>query len=369
MVPRQPLNGEKIYAPFKLAALVETLREQGIPAEECLRGTGVGPDELHDSSVRTSVRQYAQACTNALRLSAHPSTPFRIGATLHLFAYGMYGYALMSGLSLRDYFRLGVKYHLLAAPMLTIEWLEYPDAAMWTFPDEFTFAPSAELRRFLLEQQYTQQVNHLQDVAGHDVRPLKACFSYAAPAHAPIYQDYLGCPCVFDQPRGELHYDRAILDERPPLAHPLTSAMFQETCEGLIDKAKASAGVAGQIYQILIRRPGHFPGMEGVAGALNMTSRTLRRRLKEEGLSFSEILDDVYRSLAIEYLKTTHMSVDDIGMLMGFNDVANFRKAFRRWTGQTPSEVRREAPKEWVSPIRSSKRTSETGSVRGPLGH
>ena len=368
MVPRRSLTDEKLYAPFKLAALVETLREQGIPAEECLRGTGVRPDELGDLSVRTSVRQYAEACKNALRLSAHASTPFRVGARLHLFAYGMYGYALMSGLSLRDYFRLGVKYHLLAAPMLTIEWREYPDDAMWTFPDEFTFAPSAELRRFLIEQQYTQQVTHLQDVAGHDVRPLKACFSYSAPAHAVIYEDYLCCPCIFDQARSELHYDRAILDERPPLAHPLTSALFQETCEGLIDKAKASAGIAGQIYQILIRRPGHFPDMEDVARVLNMTSRTLRRRLKEEGLSFSEILDDVARSLAVEYLKTTHMSVDDIGMLVGFNDVANLSKAFRRWTGQTPSETRREAPREWISPIRSSRRTPEAGSVRGRPG-
>jgi len=94
-----------------------------------------------------------------------------------------------------------------------------------------------------------------------------------------------------------------------------------------------------------------------------MTSRTLRRRLKDEELSFSEIVDDVYRALAVEYLKTTHMSVDDIGMLMGFNDVANFRKAFRRWTGQTPSEIRRDVPREWISPIRSSRRTSDAGSV------
>ena len=133
--------------------------------------------------------------------------------------------------------------------------------------------------------------------------------------------------------------------------------MFQETCEGLIDKARASAGLSGQIYEILIRRPGHFPGMEDVARTLNMTSWMLRRRLKEEEISFSEILDDVYRSLAVEYLKTTHMSVDDIGMLVGFNDVANFRKAFRRWTGQTPSEIRREITRKWTSPIRFSRRS------------
>ena len=282
MVPRQPLTGEKIYAPFKLAALVETLREQGIPAEECLRRNRSATRRTRRTlRVRTSVRQYAQACMNTLQLSAAANTPFRVGARLHLYAYGMYGYALMSGLSLRDYFRLGVKYHLLAAPMLTIEWREYPDFVIWTFPDEFTFAPSADLRRFLIEQQYTQQVTHLQDVAGHDVRPLKASFSYPAPAHAAIYQDYLCCPCIFDQSRSELHYERSILDERPPLAHPLTSAMFQETCEGLVAKAKASAGIAGEIHRILIRRPGHLPGMEDVARALNMTSRTLRRRLKD----------------------------------------------------------------------------------------
>jgi AraC-like DNA-binding protein len=146
-----------------------------------------------------------------------------------------------------------------------------------------------------------------------------------------------------------LHYDRAILDERPPLSHPLTAALFQETCEDLIAKARASAGVAGEIYQMLIRKPGHFPGMEEIAQALNMTSRTLRRRLSEEGVSFSEIQADVYRTVSIEYLRTTHLSIDDIGELVGFNDVTNFRKAFKRWTGTTPSAVRREAPKPAVS--------------------
>jgi hypothetical protein len=253
MVQRLPLPSERIYTPFKIAALVETLGEQGITAEECLRGTGVDAKDIYDASVRTSVRQYAQTCMNALRLSRDPSTPFQVGARLHLFAYGMYGYALMSVLSLRDYFRLGVKYHLLATPTLTIEWDEYCDAAVWTFPDEFTFAPSIELRQFLIEQQFTQMVTHLQDVAGQSFLPLKAHFSYPAPAHAAIYRDYLGCPCYFDQEHCELHYSSAILDQRPPLAHRLTSALFQETCDKLVANAKASVGVAGEVYQILIR--------------------------------------------------------------------------------------------------------------------
>lgn len=130
----------------------------------------------------TSIGQYATVCRNAISLSCDPATPFKVGRKLHLSAYGMYGYALMSCLSLRDYFKLGVKYHRLATPTVAIEWTEYPDRMVWTFPDAFISSPSRELREFIIEQQYTQHVTHLQDVAGGLCPPIKACFSYAAPA-------------------------------------------------------------------------------------------------------------------------------------------------------------------------------------------
>src|SRR6478752_834599 len=226
---RMPLNNERIYAPYKIAALVEVLAEQGIAPEASLRGSGVSPEQIHDASALTSVRQYAAVCHNAVSLSCAPDTAFKVGARLHLSAYGMYGYALMSCLTLRDYFRLGVKYHRLATPTLTIEWTEYPDRAVWSFPDAFVSSPSRELREFIIEQQFTQHVTHLQDVAGHSCPPLKACFSYPAPAHE------------------------------------LTATLLQETCDRLIGQAKTSVGTSGEVYQVLMSTPGVFPGMEEVA--------------------------------------------------------------------------------------------------------
>ncbi|MDR5806212.1 AraC family transcriptional regulator ligand-binding domain-containing protein [Caballeronia sp. LP006] len=337
---RPPLN-ERIYAPYKIAALVEVLAEQGIAAADSLRGVGVSAEELQDASVLTSIGQYATVCRNAVALSCEPATPFKVGGKLHLSAYGMYGYALMSCLSLRDYFKLGVRYHRLATPTVAIEWTEYPDRMVWTFPDAFISSPSRELREFIIEQQYTQHVTHLQDVAGSVCPPVKACFSYPAPAHADIYPKYLGCPCYFDQPQCELVYDSAILDRKPQLAHKLTAALLQETCDRLIGQAKTSSGVSGEVYQVLMSTPGVFPGMEAVAESMHLTTRTLRRRLDEEGTSFVAIVDDVKRSLALEYLKTTKMSTDDVAMLLGFSDAANFRRALKRWTGKGPGELRR----------------------------
>ncbi len=342
MAKTSPLPGKRIYAPYKIAALVEVLSEQGIPVEACLRDTGVAVDTLYDATALTSVQQYAAVCRNALQLSWDPSTPFQVGARLHLSAYGMYGYALMSCLSLRDYFKLGVKYHLLATPILTIEWHEYPDVAVWSFPNEFTFAPSSELRQFLIEQQFTQQVTHLQDVAGTICPPKRANFSFPAPDHAAIYQKYLNCPCYFDQTDSELHYDSAVLDVQPQLAHRLTSFVFQDECDALVGRVKSTTGVSGEIYQILVRSPGVFPNMEDVAEALHMTSRTLRRHLKAENTSFSAIADDFYLSVAVRYISETDMSYDDIATLVGFTDVSNFRRAFKRWTKSTPGELRRQ---------------------------
>jgi AraC-like DNA-binding protein len=124
------------------------------------------------------------------------------------------------------------------------------------------------------------------------------------------------------------------------LAHSLTATLLQETCERLIGEAKASLGAAGAVYQILMSTPGVLPDMDSVATAMNMTNRTLRRRLLAENTSFAKIIDDVRSSLALEYLKTTKMSADDIATLLGFNDSAAFRKALKRWTGKGLGELR-----------------------------
>jgi AraC-like DNA-binding protein len=337
---RMPLNNERIYAPYKIAALVEVLSEQGIAPEESLRGSGVSPEQIHDASALTSVRQYAIVCQNAVSLSCAPDTPFKVGARLHLTAYGMYGYALMSCLSLRDFFRLGVKYHRLATPTLDIEWREHPDKAVWMFPDALTSSPSRELKEFLIEQQFSAHVTHIRDVAGSSCSPIAAYFSYAKPAHAQWYSQYLGCECHFEQEHCELIYDSSLLNQKPQLAHNLTATLLQETCDRLIGEAKASVGTAGAVYQILVNTPGVLPDMEAVAAAMNMTDRTLRRHLVAENTSFAKILDDVRSSFALEYLKTTKMSADDIATLLGFNDSAAFRKALKRWTGKGLSELR-----------------------------
>ncbi len=81
--------------------------------------------------------------------------------------------------------------------------------------------------------------------------------------------------------------------------------------------------------------------MEAIADQLSLTSRTLRRRLAEEGTTFSHVFDQVRRDLAEKYLSAGDFTVEDIADLLGFTDASNFRQSFKRWTGLAPSEFRR----------------------------
>jgi AraC-like DNA-binding protein len=336
-----PLWNGKRYAPYKLSALVGVLSEQGIGPEESLSGTGLSLESLTEPQTLTSIRQYITACQNALRLSKDPETPFRVGSRIPLSAYGMYGFALVCSPTIREYFQVAVKYHQLATPLLSMSWREREDVVSWVLAINPAVPYPDSVLRFLLEQHLTQLTTHLKTVVEPNrCRPISAALPYPAPRHLHLYKRYLGCELRFNQPICELFYPRSILSEKPHMAHDLTSKLMWDTCDRILGEVKTSTGLAGEVYQIIASTPGHSPTMETIASRLAITVRTLHRKLQAEGSSFTQILDDVRCNLAKEYLRSTKLSTENISELVGFSEAANFRHAFRRWTGSTPANFR-----------------------------
>ena len=80
-----------------------------------------------------------------------------------------------------------------------------------------------------------------------------------------------------------------------------------------------------------------------VAEALRLSTRSLQRHLRSEGTSFQRVLDDVRHDLAMGYLQTTELSIDEISFLLGYGDPNSFHRAFQGWSGMTPTSARRAA--------------------------
>jgi AraC-like DNA-binding protein len=82
------------------------------------------------------------------------------------------------------------------------------------------------------------------------------------------------------------------------------------------------------------------PGVDMVARELGMSIRSLQMKLKDEGITFSQIVENIRKELSKSYLAEKHYSIDDITYLLGFSDTSVFHRAFKRWTGQTPKQYR-----------------------------
>lgn len=102
-------------------------------------------------------------------------------------------------------------------------------------------------------------------------------------------------------------------------------------------------GLLTRVRRLLLARPGDFPDLEQAARELHTSGRSLRRHLSSLGTTYQQVLDDVRKRLALQYLTTTQLPLYEIALLLGFNDSSNFRRAFRKWTGKLPSDYR-EAP-------------------------
>jgi len=341
-----PPTSQHLYPPYKIAVLVKLLAESGVPAAVALHGTRLNCAVLDNASCLTSIEQYLLVCRNALRLLQDRSLPFRLGGRLHLADYGMYGLLLLSCESVRDYFRNAVKYQLLATPTMSVDSIADDRHALWILDDGSAHELPQDLRKFLVEQQVALQTTHLQDVLGKPWRPALACFAYPAPPHQELYSAYLQCPCIFDWHRHEIRYPREILAQAPCLANPLTVTKLQSICDGLIADIVGSLGFAGKVDQMLRRMPDLGANMKAVASSLRMTDRTLRRRLADEGTSFSTLSRHVKYSVATQHLKRSEISIEQVSAFAGFSDPANFRRAFIRWTSMTPAQFRRQKDRE-----------------------
>jgi AraC-like DNA-binding protein len=121
------------------------------------------------------------------------------------------------------------------------------------------------------------------------------------------------------------------------------------------------SGAASEVRKILLEDVASRPSFAAVAKSLKTPSRTLRRYLQLQSTSFRQLSDELKAQFALQYLYGTKMTIEDIAFALGFSDAANFRHAFRRWTGKAPNAIRQEA--SLVSAASSVSKRCSVGST------
>ena len=336
-----PSFEHRVFTTHRIAAVVATLAEDGVPPTRSLEGSGLDETALRAADTKVSYAQIATVFRNVIQLARDPAIALRAGAHMRLTAYGMFGYALLSSPTHAQAMEFAVKYNRATGPVAEIGYTRADGKETFHYDVLLSSDPYDALYRFALELTLSSHLTLCRDLYGESFAFCAVRAVYPAPAHEAAYRHLFGGTVKFGQPANEMDVDPDSKDRKPRMPDMVTHAMTRDMCQQFITELTSAGGFASVVRRKLVEQmPWRFPNIDSMADELSLYPRMLRRRLESEGTSYRELLAQVRQRLAIEYLRKTSMTTEEIASRLGYSDAANFRHAFVRWTGKTPHEYR-----------------------------
>lgn len=316
--------------------LIDMVAEKGCDSVQLLEGTSLADSGMQSIGARVSDTDYSRLIQNALNLTGDPALGLKLGLRLNLSAHAVLGQAFLTCRDLAQAIDLFMSYYHLLAPGLQLEFEELEEHCVLSIVSDNSLAPM-EFSCELLCAAILNTVRGLLDQPG---LLLRIEFPYPRPPHADVYYEVFGNDLHFACARGRISFPRTLMSSLLPSSNPALRSLYEAECARLLADLEDEAGVAEQTLRLLRKLEGQYPQMPQLAAMLNLSPRTYRRRLEEENESFQELLDKVRAEHATRYLQNTRLPLSTIAYMVGFNDASNFRRAYLKWTGRPPREVR-----------------------------
>ena len=320
-----------------VAELLALLGEEGIAPRDVLRGTDLKPQALAHRDALITHAEQMRIYTNALALTREPGLGLRLGARLRLEHHGVVGHAMLCSDNLRQAMHVLVRYTALRGFPLSLHFREENRVAILSATATI---PLGRLYELVMEEALAILSRGLPPAPAPVMAPLEIRVDYPPPAHHAMYESIFGCPVRFNAKAVEYRFAADTLDEPLEMSNAEMRRVCEERCDLILARLGLAGGVVDRVRNELLAEPSRFPDLDTVARALRMSPRTLRRRLREEGALFRDVLADVRKSLALDYLERSTLSVAEIASLLGYQEPANFHRAFRKWTSEGPGRYR-----------------------------
>ena len=325
-----------------LRNLLDLVQSRGGDPVGVLAEAGLAADAAQQPNATLSWSQFQSIILSSCQQSNEPALGLYLGSQLTITTHGLLGLAAMSSRNLQEALELICQYTAVRSPLISLS-IQLHKRQLHLNLSEVQ--PLGAVRQFVVEAFAVALHAMLDFVSGHQYRLLQVQLGFPRPAYSSLYQAFLPCPLVFDQPTHRLIIDRNDLDIVSPWADPLLKTQMTSQCEQELQRWQQQQSTAGLIQQMLSRTKGRLPGIEQVASEFAMSSRTLRRRLADEKTSYQQLVEHWRQHMACHYLTNTRLAVQQIAYLLGYADPANFGRAFRRQQGVTPQQYRQQRGK------------------------
>jgi len=318
--------------------LIRFLVGVGHEEKHILAGTHITSEELQSPDIRVSYAVHSKLIANAEKLWSKPGLGLSFGSTLNLYSLGMIGQAAISSRSLGDAMETIAKYLSLRSPLLnfTIE----RDAE----GTSFVLSSTRELgqnQRFMGEAAFAALAKFLTQLAGKRLDGLSFEFQHEMTGSKDIYITSLGPNVSFQHPRQKLYLPLTLSTILLPTANSMSAEEARRYCDTEIKRLGIDHGFKQIVETLLSSSLATPPTEKETARNLGYSARNFRRQLAAEHTNYRKLLNSIRLESAKKYLTTTHLNIEEIAIEIGYQNVGNFSRAFKRWTGVTPSAYRR----------------------------
>ncbi|MBA2956525.1 helix-turn-helix domain-containing protein [Nocardioides sp. MAH-18] len=287
--------------------LVDHARDRGLADDDLLAGSGLTVAGL-DAATEVTAAQELRVVRNLRGRLGEVGE--EVGRRYRAATFGVLGYALVSSRTVLDAMNVALRFldlsHTFAIPTASVE----GDVVRIVVGGA---GLPADVRRFLVDR---------------DAAAIRAVLREIVPGGIDLRSARDGDAVVVTLPLADL-------DRRLSRADTATRAVSEAVCRDVVARRRARTGLAGEVRVLVTQQLSSGAPMAGVAGALGVSERTLRRRLAADGTSYQRLLDEVRESLAVELLRT--LPVQDVALRLGYAEASSFIVGFRRWTGRTPT--------------------------------
>ena len=299
-------------------------------------GLELRPEDLADPYLSVPLTTVVALMERARSLAREPALGFYLGFQMSLSAHGYLGFAAMSAPTLREALALAVEFAPIRTTAVQMH-LEVRGAWAALVIDEDAELGSAQDIILLGLLVGLWQMGNA--VLGHQITTSTVHVTFSEPAYYARFRN-LAPRVFFAQPASLLRFDAALLDARLTSADPASLRLAREQCERLLDSVRSEAGFVDRARRLLLWSDAGVRSFDELARAVRLSPRTLRRRLAKEGVSFAALREEARRDRAIALLRSSERSTKEVAERLGYANVANFIRAFRRWTGRTPGSYR-----------------------------
>ncbi len=308
----------------------------GSPLSSLLVGSGISPAQLGDPHLEIDSSQELQVIHNLVRLQAKtPGLGLLAGSRYHLGTYGIWGYALITSPSFRQAVDLGLKYIDLTFAFARISLTQHNNLAHLEL-DAHHLPPS--VRAFVVERDFSA-IQVLQRELFDQGLPLaRVQLNFEPTTALAVYRDVFGCTPEFNAGVNRASFNDALLDLALPKGHEVNTRRCEHQLESLLAERCARGGMSAWVRNKLLADLSRSPGLSQIAKDHFMTERTLRRRLKEEGTSYRDLLNEVRQTMAEELLLSTGLSVAQVASRLGYASASAFNHAFQSWHQCSPGQ-------------------------------